>query len=42
VAASFVVALKVLRSPDPAEMQAMMEQGNEGAGMSREPVTDAA
>ena len=31
VAASFVVALKVLRSPSPQEMEAMMGEGNGGA-----------
>jgi EmrB/QacA subfamily drug resistance transporter len=44
VAASFVVALKVLRSPDPAEMAAMMEHGPEaGEGHAPgEPVAEAA
>lgn len=42
VAASFVVALKVLRSPSPAELEAMMEQGSEGAANAADPVLEAA
>jgi EmrB/QacA subfamily drug resistance transporter len=42
VTASFFVALKVLRSPSPAEMQAMMEQGDEGGRAATEPVAEAA
>ncbi len=42
VAASFVVALKALRSPSQEEMAAMMGEGNEDQVGPREPVAEAA
>ncbi len=45
VALAIGVAVKVLRSPAPAEMQAMAgegDEGNDGQMVSREPVTEAA